>query len=288
MPFGTINSSLESSGSTETDLNSLTEATVDTANDSIAIIDANDSNSSKKESIKDFVSAIAGDGLVGSSSGILSVDLTESGLTGPLPVSKGGTGLSSLSLTGGVAATRVLVTNGSVMGFRNAADVCFLKGTKITLPDKSQKYIEDLKLGDFVLTYKIDGLSALKKDDKAKIMNWSNEDMNGEFSKNRVSNIWVNPTEKYLVINDKLRITNLHIIHVKRGNEYKFLPAEKAKIGDFLFTDSGEYEPIKTIEQILEKTEVYNIEVRKAKTYFADNYLVHHFCETCSGLAGRI
>ena len=166
--------------------------------------------------------------------------------------------------------------------------VCFLKGTKITLPDKSQKNIEDLKLGEFVLTYKIDGLSELKKDDKAKIMNWSNEDMNGEFSKNRVKNIWVNPAEKYLVINDKLRITNLHIIHVKRGDEYKFLPAEKAQIGDFLFTDSGDYEPIKTIEQIYEKTEVYNIEVRKAKTYFAENYLVHHFCETCSGLAGRI
>ena len=75
---------------------------------------------------------------------------------------------------------------------------------------------------------------------------------------------------------------------MKRANEYKFLPAEKTKIGDFLFTDSGEYEPIKTIEQIHEKTEVYNIEVRKAKTYFAENYLVHHFCETCSGLAGRI
>ena len=45
---------------------------------------------------------------------------------------------------------------------------------------------------------------------------------------------------------------------------------------------------IKTIEQIHEETEVYNIEVRQAKTYFAENYLVHHFCETCSGLAGRI
>ena len=88
---------------------------------------------------------------------------------------------------------------------------------------------------------------------------WSNEDMNGEFSRNRIKNIWVNPAEKYLVINDKLRITNLHIIHVKRGDEYKFLPAEKAKIGDFLFTDSGDYEPIKTIEQIYEKTEVPDI-----------------------------
>lgn len=284
-------------------LNSLSDATLDVANDSIAFIDANDSNSSKKEVIKDFVAAMAGDGMT-SSAGVLSVNLTEPGLTGPLPVNKGGTGLTSiadnsiLTTTGtntlaaltAPSADRALMYDHSATSIKwvPLGTVCFLKGTKITLPDKSQKYIEDLKLGEFVLTYKIDGLSELKKDDKVKIMNWSNEDMNGEFSKNRVKNIWVNPTEKYLVINDKLRITNLHIIHVKRGDEYKFLPAEKAKIGDFLFTDSGEYERISDIKQIYEKTEVYNIEVRKAKTYFADNYLVHHFCETCSGLSGRI
>ena len=284
MPSRTINSPQESS---ETDLNSLTEATVDVANDSIAIIDANDSNSSKKESIVDLATAMAGHGVT-SAAGVLSVNLTESGLTGPLPVSKGGTGGDLSSAFLGTAGNNVLYLDGSTVKKIALSSICFLKGTKITLPDKSQKNIEDIKLGEFVLTYKIDGLSELKKDDKIKIMNWSNEDMNGEFSKNRVKNIWVNPTEKYLVINDQLRITNLHIIHLKRNNEYKFLPAEKAKIGDLLFSDSGENEPIKTIEQIHEKTEVYNIEVRKAKTYFAENYLVHHFCETCSGLAGRI
>ena len=41
-------------------LNDLTAATVDVANESIAIIDANDSNGSRKESVADFVSAIAG------------------------------------------------------------------------------------------------------------------------------------------------------------------------------------------------------------------------------------
>ena len=44
------------------DLNELTAATVNVANDSIAIIDADD-NSSKKESVADLVSGIVGDGL---------------------------------------------------------------------------------------------------------------------------------------------------------------------------------------------------------------------------------
>lgn len=54
------------------DLNELTAAAVDVANDSIAIIDANDSNATKKESIADLVSGMAGAGL-SAASGQLSV-----------------------------------------------------------------------------------------------------------------------------------------------------------------------------------------------------------------------
>jgi hypothetical protein len=48
------------------DLNELTAAVVNVATDLIAIIDADDSNASRKESIADFVAAIAGDGLTAS------------------------------------------------------------------------------------------------------------------------------------------------------------------------------------------------------------------------------
>lgn len=50
----------------ETKLNDLTGETVDVSADSIAFIDASDSNNSKKESIADFVSGIAGSGLTAS------------------------------------------------------------------------------------------------------------------------------------------------------------------------------------------------------------------------------
>jgi hypothetical protein len=55
------------------DLNELSAAAVDVAADSIAIIDGDDSNGSKKESIADLVAAMAGDGLT-ATSGVLSVD----------------------------------------------------------------------------------------------------------------------------------------------------------------------------------------------------------------------
>jgi hypothetical protein len=69
-------------------LNQLGSATVDVANDSIVIIDANASNATKKESISDFISGIAGSGLT-ESSGQLSV--------GSLTVAQGGTGRTSFA-----------------------------------------------------------------------------------------------------------------------------------------------------------------------------------------------
>lgn len=58
------------------DLNELGAAAVNVGADSIAIVDADDSNASKKESIADLMTAVAGDGL-SAASGVLSVSLTE-------------------------------------------------------------------------------------------------------------------------------------------------------------------------------------------------------------------
>ena len=60
-----------------TDLNSLTAGVINTQNDSIGFIDADDSNNSKKESIADFLTAIAGSGI-----SVSSGQLTASGGSG--------------------------------------------------------------------------------------------------------------------------------------------------------------------------------------------------------------
>jgi hypothetical protein len=70
------------------DLNELTDASVDVSADSIAIVDANDSNGSKKESIVDLVNAMAGTALQ-ASSGQFRVKVT-----GSMARSSGAVGLS--------------------------------------------------------------------------------------------------------------------------------------------------------------------------------------------------
>ena len=64
----------EASGGGSTDLNGLSAAAVDVAADSIGIIDANDSNNSKKESIADLATAMAGTGVT-ATNGVFSLDV---------------------------------------------------------------------------------------------------------------------------------------------------------------------------------------------------------------------
>jgi len=69
---------LGASVSVAVDLNELTAVAVDVANDSIALIDASD-NGSKKESIADLVTAMAGNGLA-ASAGVLAVGVDDSSI----------------------------------------------------------------------------------------------------------------------------------------------------------------------------------------------------------------
>ena len=78
------------------DLSELSAATINVANDSIVLIDADDSNGSKKESVADFVSAIAGSGL-SASSGQLSISET-----GDISAVTAGDGLSGGGTSGAV------------------------------------------------------------------------------------------------------------------------------------------------------------------------------------------
>ena len=183
---------------------------------------------------------------------------------------------------------RVLVwdKNDDYIKFAELSDVCFLKGTKITLANGKQRSIEDLTLEDKVLTYNIEGLSKIRN--KNYVYKWSTDEMKGSFSESGIKKIWINPTDSYLVINDILRITGHHLIHFKRDNRYYFNFAEALQMGDELMTDNNNYEKIETIEEVKEEQNVYNFEVDKDQTYFADNYLVHHYCKLCSGYANII
>jgi len=89
------------------DLDELSAAAVDVASDSIVIIDANDSNGSKKETISDLITAVAGNGLSGSS-GVLDVGVDDVSIEIDSDVLRvKALGITNTMLAGSIADTKL-------------------------------------------------------------------------------------------------------------------------------------------------------------------------------------
>ena len=168
---------------------------------------------------------------------------------------------------------------------------CVLKGTLITLENDETIKIENLKVGQKILSYSIEDIENtpdIEKLDK----NIINE-FDGYFSYQIIKNIWKTPLEEYYNINNSLFITGDHYIFSKRGNEYSWKEVEKIEIGDFLFKSDNVFEEITSIKIInIEPTNFYNLEVNSIYTYFSNGYLIHNSgssctaCSVCSGGGG--
>ena len=134
---------------------------------------------------------------------------------------------------------------------------CFLAGTKILMADESYKNIEDVAVGDRVMSF---DETAVELKPGIVTETFVHENISG-----------------YLIINNKLKVTSNHPLFV--NNEWK--NAGDANIGDYLLNKDNKPLLIESVEYVDEIVTVYNFDVEKIDTYYAeDNYLVHNQDET--------
>ena len=116
------------------DLNDLTEAALDVANDDIAFVDTSDSNTTRKESIADIMTAVAGDGLT-ATSGVLAVSVDTDQIAAD---AVDGTKLEQFddSLTAATAG-HILVSNGTDFIHKEMTGVIDISSTGATSFDSN-------------------------------------------------------------------------------------------------------------------------------------------------------
>lgn len=129
---------------------------------------------------------------------------------------------------------------------------CFAEGTKVLMSDKSQKDIEDVRIGDIIITRRNDYDSSLVE---AKVVGLHNQEVAG-----------------YLIINGQLRITPNHILWISN----KWVDAGSIQIGDYIINKENKKIKVVSIEWQQGKYNVYNLEIENYHTYFADGYWVHN------------
>src|SRR3989344_4899593 len=134
---------------------------------------------------------------------------------------------------------------------------CLLPGTHITLADRSYKKIEDIKVGDEVLSF-----------DPSKSI----------FTTGKVVDIfsYIKKTG-YLVINTKLKLTADHPVWIK---DRQWVRAADLRRNDIMIEESGHEEKIVTIWKVEKPVLVYDISIEGVvKSYFAEGYLTNTFID---------
>ena len=130
---------------------------------------------------------------------------------------------------------------------------CFLPGTKITMADFSVKNIEEVQMGDKVLSF---------------------NETTGKNVGSEVVNKFIHIfTGNYLVINKQLKVTPEHLMYVNG----KWVHAGSVRVGDVLLDIKGDKVVVESIEKKETSTpiKVYNLGVLGSHTFYAEN-LVHN------------
>lgn len=129
---------------------------------------------------------------------------------------------------------------------------CFVPGTQILMADGSTKNIEEIQVGDKILTRE--------------------NEFSDQLIVAEVSALHSEAVRNTLLVNGDLGLTDNHIIFLNG----KWTEAVKLKLGDLLLDQNGEWITVETLEEIVEDMRVYNFEVKELHTYFADGFYVHN------------
>jgi hypothetical protein len=161
-----------------------------------------------------------------------------------------------------------------------------LEDSLITLENGDKIDVKELKLDDnIVLTCQIDGLNPKSVNKEA--IGWSKINPIIEKKMARVSKKWKENIDKYIVVNNKLKLSLDTIILFKDfEGETTWGYSKSLRKGYFLFTDRFEYEEIKSIKRVKENVDTICLSVHSFSYYFANGYLVHNTtlcgqCGTC-------
>ncbi len=129
---------------------------------------------------------------------------------------------------------------------------CFVSGTKVLMADGTSKNIEDVKIGDYILT------RSSRTDSK--------------LVKARVLKTYAADEAGYLIINGGLKVTANHIMWV--NNTWK--EAGSIQVGDTLTDNNGKKVAVNSVEWQRGKVSVYNLVIENYHTYFANGVWVHN------------
>ena len=164
------------------------------------------------------------------------------------------------------------------------AIACFLPGTPIKMSDETTKNIEDINVGDEVMSLDLPGLP----DEDLGYLEWKSYtmrpmddgDLENLISKNKksafVESLFYDYMDGHYSINNYLKVTAEHDFFSYSDGKWRWNTASELKKDMKLFDYKGEIINIDSIEYVNGEVEVINFDVEPLDVYYAGGLLVHN------------
>jgi len=171
---------------------------------------------------------------------------------------------------------------------------CLALGTKITMGDGTTKNIEDINVGDTVLSANVPGMP-LDFDKEDTWSSWTGvphgnapnsvwatayydiQEMNRVSPQNvEVFDVYFDYFDSYYLINGTLKATYEHPFFILRDGSYQFRTTASLLPGDKLYTVDNQFETIESVLFVDESMETVNLNVEPLDVYFGGGYLMHN------------
>jgi len=178
--------------------------------------------------------------------------------------------------------------------YNGTAITCFTPDTKLTLIDGTQKEIQELAIGDELLSMRMPNAQTEEEhpviaSDVAYADYCIVELGESELVSAKIINMFFDFADTYFLINDEIKVTGEHPFFVKipdgfylsttGQNSEEFWAWEYVRnleVGQVMYDKDMNEVPIDSIEEIEEEIEIVNIDVDTNNTYFAEGILVHN------------
>ena len=169
----------------------------------------------------------------------------------------------------------------------NCVDPCFIEGTNITMSDGTTKLIEELVVGDTLMSFDIEGLP-LDSDTNEVLTTWNTNEIVGNLSQTTIVNIVAKPSDNTILINNLLRTTEYHRHLVKHPTGWRFIQAKDVLVGQFLLDINNNEIEVTSVDIIEETVTIYQMDVEDIDLFYAEGILTHNLKQPevtycCSG-----
>lgn len=159
---------------------------------------------------------------------------------------------------------------------------CMRVGTKVTMSDGTLKNIEDIEVGDIVLSANIQELPDERNGYIALdiVNNWNNPDISDfEFGTATVTSKNIIQTDQFFSINDglvEMSSTHYHLYKDILDGLWKLGQSFNLKVGDQIMDINKNIITIESISIIQEPTTVIELNIENEDLFFANGVLTHN------------